>query len=133
MDFGMIGYFVPLSRHPETYNGKPLCFAALSSQKAYMSLYLMSVYGDAEVRSWFERAYRASGKKLDMGKSCVRFKAVDDLALDVIGEAIGKLGVDRFIAAYEASRTAARQKPSARKTTSAKKPAKVPSRRTVSK
>ena len=111
MQYGMIGYYVPLSRYPTTYNGQALGAAALASQKGYMSLYLMSVYGDPKQKAWFERAYRAAGKKLDMGKSCVRFKKLDDLPLDVVGEVIAQLDVDRFIAAYEAARSAARARP----------------------
>jgi Domain of unknown function (DU1801) len=102
--FGMIGYYVPLARFPDTYNGQPLCLAALASQSSYMSLYLMCVYGDAKLRASFERDFRAAGKKLNMGKSCVRFKAVDDLPLDVIGKAIAAVSVDRYIAHYKEAR-----------------------------
>jgi hypothetical protein len=70
-----------------------------------MALYLMPVYGDAKLATWFRAAYRASGKKLDMGKSCVRFKTLDELPLDVIGEAVSRVPVDAYIAAYEASRS----------------------------
>src|SRR5687768_1667385 len=88
MQSGMISYYIPLSRYPTTYNGQALGAAALASQKGYMSLYLMSVYGDPQQKAWFERAYRAAGKKLDMGKSCVRFRKLEDLPLDVIGDVI---------------------------------------------
>jgi hypothetical protein len=104
MQFGMIGYGVPLSRYPDTYNGAPLCLAALASQKNFMTLYLMSVYGDPATERWFKDAYAKSGKKLDMGKSCVHFKRVEDLPIEVIGEAIARTSVDEFIARYEASR-----------------------------
>jgi hypothetical protein len=103
MEFGMIGYGVPLERFPETYNKRPLCLAGLASQKGYMTLYLMSVYGDPKLRAWFEGAFRKAGKKLDMGQSCVRFKSVEDLPLEVIGEAIGKVSVDELIAQHEAA------------------------------
>jgi hypothetical protein len=102
--FGMIEYRVPLERYPDTYNGKPLSYVALANQKHHMSLYLMGVYGDAEDESWFRRAYRDSGKKLDMGKSCVRFKRLDDLPLDVIAQAVARTSVDEYIAMYERSR-----------------------------
>jgi hypothetical protein len=102
--YGMIGYYVPLSRFPDTYNGQPLCLAGLASQASYMSLYLMCVYGDGKLRAAFERGFRAAGKKLNMGKSCVRFRSVDDLPLDVIGKAIAAVGVDRYIASYKAAR-----------------------------
>jgi hypothetical protein len=104
MQYGMISYVVPLKRYPVTYNKQPLGIAALASQKNYMSVYLMSVYGDKETERWFTEAFRASGKKLDMGKSCVRFKKLDDLPLDVIGQAIARAPVDEFIARYEESR-----------------------------
>jgi hypothetical protein len=104
MSFGMIGYVVPLERYPKTYNGQPLMLAALASQKRYMSLYLNAVYADANVEQRFIQAYRATGKRLDMGKSCVRFKQLDDLPLDVVGDAIAATPVNDYIALYEASR-----------------------------
>lgn len=105
MQYGMLSYLVPFSRYPETYNGQPLTVAALASQKGYMAVYLMSVAGSPELTRWFENAYRATGKKLDMGKSCVRFKRLEDLPLDLVGEAIGKVGVDDFIVMQEAIRS----------------------------
>ncbi len=106
MQFGMIGHVVSLDRYPKTYNGRPLQYAALASQKSYISLYLMSVYGDAETKRWFVGRFRDSGKKLDMGKSRVCFKKLDalPLPLDLIGEAIARTPVDDFIAAYEPAR-----------------------------
>ena len=104
MDFGMIAYVVPLDRYPQTYNGHPLMYAALASQKNYMSLYLMNIYGDPATSQWFTEEFKARGKKLDMGKSCVRFKKLDDLPLDVIGEAIAKTSPAEWIEIYEASR-----------------------------
>ncbi|MEM6292008.1 MAG: DUF1801 domain-containing protein [Myxococcota bacterium] len=122
MQHGMIGYGIPLSRYPDTYNGQPLGIAALGSQKRHMSLYLMGVYGNPEVERWFREAFASAGKKLDMGKSCVRFKRLEDLPLDVIGETIAKIGVDDFIAIYEAAR--AGTKSGAGKAKSKKKVAK---------
>ena len=104
MQFGMIGYCVPLSRYPDTYNGQPLGVVALASQKSHMSLYLMCVYSDSELERAFLEGWKASGKKLNMGKSCVRFKKLDDLALDVIAETLSKVTVDDFLAQYEAVR-----------------------------
>jgi len=104
MAFGMIGYVVPLSAYPKTYNGQPLMLAALGSQKHHMAVYLMSIHGDAELRRWFEAAYRASGKRMDVGKSCVRFRSLEDLPIELIGEAIAKVDRKRYIAIYEASR-----------------------------
>lgn len=99
MLYGMIGYYVPLSTYPKTYNGQPLGYIALASQKNYMSLYLMSVYGDNEHK--FRMAYRKTGKKLDMGKSCVRFKSFDDLPADLIAQTVASLKPEEFIARYE--------------------------------
>ena len=104
MQFGMIGYVIPLEKYPVTYNKQPLGVVALASQKNYMSLYLMNVYGDPETERWFVEEYRASGKKLDMGKSCVRFKGLEDLPLDLVGRAIARTSVDEFIGMYESSR-----------------------------
>lgn len=101
---GMIGYVVPLGKYPVTYNKQALQLAALASQKNYFSLYLINVYGDPETERWFVEEYRASGKKLDMGKSCVRFKRLDDLPLDLVGRAIARTPVDDFIRLYEKSR-----------------------------
>ena len=106
MDFGMIAYVIPLETYPNTYNGHPLMYAALASQKRHISLYLMNVYGDDETLSWFTEGFAAAGKRLDMGKACVRFKKLDDLPLDLIGEAIARTSVAEYIAGYEASRTA---------------------------
>ena len=104
MSFGMIGYVVPLARYPKTYNKQPLALAALASQKHYMALYLNNVYGDPETYERFTSAYRATGKRLDMGKSCVRFRKVDDLPLDLVGETIARTGVEEYLAVYEAAR-----------------------------
>ena len=84
-----------------TYNGQPLMFAALASQKNYMSLYLMNICSDEAVEKWFVEGYKASGKKLDMGKACVRFKSLQDLPIDLVGEAIALTPVAGFIERYE--------------------------------
>ena len=105
MQYGMIGYVVPLERYPVTYSGQALAYAALASQKNYMSLYLMSIYSDKALEQWFVDRYKASGKRLDMGKSCVRFKTLEDLPIDLVGDAIAHTPVTQFIERYEASRT----------------------------
>jgi hypothetical protein len=110
MQVGMIAWYVPLSRLPETYNGQPLGLAAVANQKHYMSLYLNSVYGDPETEAWFRQAYAASGRRLDMGKSCVRFRRLSDLPLEVIGQAIARVDLDRFVARYLAIRGAAQRR-----------------------
>jgi Domain of unknown function (DU1801) len=101
---GMLMYCVPLSRCPDTYNGHPLCYVALASQKNYMSLYLMSVYGHKPTEQWFREQFKARGKKLDMGKSCVHFKTLDDLPLDVIAETVARVPVDTWVSLYQQSR-----------------------------
>ncbi len=97
MEWGMISYQVPLSTCPDTYNGKPLMYAALASQKNHMAVYLTGVYADPEVRADFEERYRATGKRMDMGKSCVRFRKLDDLPLELVGEAVAAFSVDEFV------------------------------------
>ena len=104
MQFGMIGYVIQLERYPVTYNGQALQAVALCSQKNYMSVYLMSVYGDRETQEWFEEEYRASGKKLNMGKACIRFKKPEDLPMDLIAKAISLTSVEQYIELYEAAR-----------------------------
>jgi len=99
--YGMICYSVPLSTYPDTYNGQPLCYAALAAQKHYYAVYLMSVYGDAAKTRALKDAFKKAGRRLDMGKSCVRFKTLDDLPLDVIGETIASTPLKAFIARYE--------------------------------
>ena len=113
--FGMITYVIPLETYPHTYNSHPLMYAALASQKRHMSLYLMNVYGDDETLRWFTGGFAAAGKKLDMGKACVRFRKLDDLPLDLIGEAIARTSVAEYIAGYEASRAAMAENRKARR------------------
>lgn len=104
MGWGMISYGIPLSRYPDTYNKQPLCYAALAAQKHACSLYLMGAYGDPALAERLREAFAAAGKRLDMGKSCIRFKRADDLPLEAIGEIVAAVPVKAFIAQYEASR-----------------------------
>jgi hypothetical protein len=97
MAWGMITYQVPLASYPNTYNGHPLAYAAVASQKNYMSVYLMGIYASDELRTWFEETYRATGKRMDVGKSCVRFRTLAELPLEVIGSAIGALTLEQFV------------------------------------
>lgn len=104
MQYGMIGYNVPHRLYPPGYHcdpKQPLCYAGLASQKNHISVYLMSVYNEDE--KWFKDAWAKSGKKLDMGKCCVRFKKLEDAALDVIGEAIRRAPLKEFVEKYEAT------------------------------
>ena len=102
--WGAITYAIPLEDYPDTYNGQPLCVAALAAGKSHCSIYLMAAYGDSKTRKWLEEQFRKSGKKLDMGKSCVRFKTPDDLPLSAIGEVIARITPKKYIAVYEAAR-----------------------------
>ena len=107
MAFGMIGWGVPLARYPHTYNGQPLGLVALAAQKHHFALYLNCAYQSPGEASWLAEAFARAGKRLDMGKSCVRFKSLADLPLDAIGEFVSRTGVDDFIAQYEAARARA--------------------------
>lgn len=104
IQYGMIGYFVPHKLYPAGYHAdpkQPLPFVGLASQKNYLALYMMCLYCDPKHLAWFKTSWAKTGKRLDMGKSCVRFKKVEDLALDVIGEVIARVPAKKFIAFYE--------------------------------
>ena len=104
MSWGMISWEVPLSRYPDTYNRQPLAYVALAAQKQYYALYLMACYANSTQDVALRNAYADVGKALDMGKSCLRFKALDDLLPEVVGGVIASTPVDAHIAQYEASR-----------------------------
>lgn len=106
IQYGMIGYYVPHRQYPNGYHcdpKQPLPYIALASQKNYMSLYLMCLYIHPSWKDAFETAYRATGKKMDVGASCVRFKKLEDLPLDVVGKTIKGISIDDYIAYYEAN------------------------------
>lgn len=130
MQYGMIGWFVPHDVYPKGYHcdpKQPLPFVSLASQKNHMAVYLCSVYMAPGELAWFEGAWKATGKRLDMGKSCVRFKALEGVALEVLGEAVSRWPVPKFIAAYEGALAAprpTRKKAGTKKKTSKKKVAK---------
>ena len=105
MNWGMITYQVPLKRYPDTYNKQPLSFVALAAQKNSYSLYLMGAYQDKSVERTLLEAYRKLGRKPDRGKSCLRFKKLEDLPLDAIGSIISTIQVEDFVAQYEKSRS----------------------------
>jgi uncharacterized protein YdhG (YjbR/CyaY superfamily) len=107
IQFGMIGWYVPLSMYPAGYgeNKKvPLPLVALASQKSGMVLHFLCFYGHPTLSTWFTSEYKKSGNKLDMGKGCVRFNKLDDLPLDVIGRTIARVPVKEHIANYQAAR-----------------------------
>lgn len=122
MQYGMIGYYVPHSVFPAGYHcdpRQPLPFASLTSQKNYMSLHLMCLYGGCDgnsnpLNNWFQEAWKRTGKKLDMGKACIRFKSLDDLALDVLGEAIRRVPAKKFIEQYAMTMQSNKKPPKAR-------------------
>ena len=101
MGWGVITWAIPLSHYPKTYNGQPLCYAALAAQKNGYSLYLMGIYGDRALNQWFRDEFRKAGKKLDMGKSCVRFKRPEDLPLELIKQVIARTPVETYIKAVQ--------------------------------
>ena len=106
MQYGMISYVVPLSLYPAGYHtkpGEPLPFIALANQKQYLALYHMGIYGDPDLLVWFERAYAELGiGKLDMGKSCIRFRKPEAIPLALVKELCAKMTPQAYIAMYEA-------------------------------
>ncbi len=117
MQYGMIGYFVPHRVYPAGYHcnpKQPLPFAGLASQKNYLSLYLMSIYGEGPHWNGFREAWAKTGKKLNMGKCCIRFKRAEDLALDVIAEALRRTTAKAYIVHYEEVLSQVRRRPKGR-------------------
>src|SRR5438270_11648539 len=107
IQFGMISWFVPLSTFPAGYGGnkkEPLPLISLASKKAYMALHMICFYGQPELREWFVAQYAKSGKKLDMGQGCLRFKTLPDLALDVVESTVARLPIEKYTAGYQAMR-----------------------------
>ena len=123
MNYGMIGYSVPHSVYPPGYHcdpSLPLPFAAIASQKNNLAVYSCALYADADENARFVKAWRATGRKLDMGKSCIRFKKIEDVPLDVLGDTLRRMTVKRFVGIYEASRQAQLGAKAARKKTAKK-------------
>ena len=100
----MLVYQVPFERYSDTYNGHPLWYAALASEKSYLSLHLMPVYGNPASAERLKAGFKAAGKKLDMGKACIRFQKADHLALDAIAEVVASVPMDRWIKTAQAAR-----------------------------
>ena len=105
MGYGMMGYVVPHSKYPAGYHCNPkdpLPFMGIASQKNFIAVYHMGVYADPALLKWFTaRHAKASPKKLDMGKSCIRYKKPDDIPFELIGELASKMTPDEWIAMYE--------------------------------
>jgi hypothetical protein len=110
IQYGMIAWFVPLSTYPAGYGGNakaPLTFVCLASQKAYMTVHLgVCFYSQPALAAWFTAEYAKSGKKLDMGQGCLRFKALDDLAIDVVERLVARVPVAEHASSYQAKRDA---------------------------
>jgi hypothetical protein len=104
IQYGMISYIVPFAIFPDTYNKQPLAYMSLASQKNYISLYMNNIYSDPKLEEWFKSEFEKLGKKLNMGKSCVRFKKLEQLPLDVIGKAVAYTSVEEFIKIYKHTR-----------------------------
>lgn len=113
MCLGMITYEVPLKVYPDTYNGKALWYVAIGAQKNYLTLYLMNAYSTAALTRKLRDGFKAAGKKLDMGKACIRFKAADDLALETVGEVVGSTSLEEFVATAKAARRGSTSSPQA--------------------
>ena len=129
MQWGMPSYFVPLSAYPAGYNcqpDQPLPFVGFASQKNHMAFYGFCIYMDEELKNRFVEEWKNTGKKLDMGKSCVRFKKLEDVPLEVIGKAVKRFPMKKYIAAYEETlvQTPAGKKVSAKRSAARKKTAK---------
>ena len=104
INWGAISYEIPLERFPDTYNGQPLSYFGLAAQKNHYALYAMCAYGDGKWRAWLRSEFKKAGKKLDMGKACIRFKKLEDLPLDVIAQLVASATPEEYIARYEAGR-----------------------------
>lgn len=105
--FGMITWSVPLERFPDTYNGQPLGYVALAAQKRHFSLYLLGLYSSAEREQAFRQRWTAEGRRLDMGKACLRFRRVEDLDLALLSEVVASTGVEDYLELYASARSRA--------------------------
>jgi hypothetical protein len=123
-NWGHICYEVPLAKSGPTYNGQPLCYAAIAAQKNHYALYLTGVYMDPALTRRVQEAFKAAGKKLDMGKSCVRFKSLDAIPLDALGPIVAAVPMEAFIARYQSIHAGTKTARRATTTKAAKKAAK---------
>jgi hypothetical protein len=130
MQYGMIGYCVPHSMYPAGYHcdpKQPLPFVCLASQKNHIAVYMMCLYGDPALNKWFTAEWAKSvkagrAKKLDMGKSCIRFKRLEDVDLELIGEAIHRVPVMEYIAFYKRAILSNSRRSAKRSSTTMRKP-----------
>lgn len=115
INWGVITWGIPLSEYPDTYNGQPLCYAALAAKKNHSALYLMGCYGSPTLTAYLRDAYKQAGKKFDMGKSCLRFRSMDELVPEAVGHVIAAVPVKTYLEFYESvhkPKSQGRQKPS---------------------
>ena len=105
MNWGMISFEIPLDRYPDTYNKQPLMYMALAAQKNHFAVFSSGIYMDPLGESWLKSEFEGAGKKLDMGKSCIRFRKLENLPREVIGKVAAAQSVDAFIEIYEKART----------------------------
>jgi len=107
--YGIIAWSIPLSTFPDTYNGQPLCCAALAANKHYNSLHLMGAAYGSKQKAYLRQEFEKRGKRFDMGQGCLRFRTLDDLPLDVIGEVIQRMPAKALIAMHEAAHAKTRR------------------------
>jgi hypothetical protein len=107
---GFISYEIPLADYPSTYNKQPLCYIAMAAQKDFYALYLVGCYMSDTQRTRLEAAYKASGRRIDMGKSCLRFTSFEELPHQALGELIAEMTPAEFIGTYEKSRAKGKEK-----------------------
>ena len=116
---GMTVWQVPLARYSDTYNGHAMWLAALGAPKSYLTLHFLPAYMSPGITGTLEKGFRAAGKKLDMGKGCIRFQQADDLELGVIGDVLASMSVDRWV---EIAESAKRVRKPAKKKAAGSKP-----------
>jgi hypothetical protein len=142
IQYGMIGYYVPHRVFPYGYHCDPrlpLQMAGLGAQKSHLALHVMGLYVDPALTKWFQDAWKKTGKKLDMGKACIRFKSLDDVPLDVIAEMFRRLPAKRYIETYTRILASTGRGPDGKKIGATvakkteKKPAKASPRKTAAK
>ena len=104
MNWGVINWGIPLSEFADTYNGQPLCYVALAGQKNYCALYLMGAYGNPKQHAWLKDQFQKAGKKFDMGKSCLRFRSLEDIPIEAVGQVIASTTPAEYISIYEKAR-----------------------------
>jgi len=104
INWGMISYEIPLDRYPDTYNNQPLSYLGLAAQRNYNALYLMPVYQDEKLEEWLSEEFEKANKKMDIGRSCLKFQTVDDLPIEAITKIIAHQTPDEFIETYEEKR-----------------------------